>query len=66
MCNVLRKPLQYFLPTEADTILGECLADPIFDEVMMLWVRMTPHQRDAARVMVAGFLDPDAPRDRPH
>jgi hypothetical protein len=43
MCNVLRKPVQYFLPTHSDTVLGECLADPIFDELMMFYVRMTPN-----------------------
>jgi transcriptional regulator with XRE-family HTH domain len=57
LANVLRKPLQYFIPTEADTILGECLADTLFNEMMLFWVRMTPKQRHGVRTMVEGVVD---------
>jgi hypothetical protein len=57
MCNVLRKPIQYFLPTDADTVLGECLADPLFNETMMFWVRMTPKERNAMRAMAEAVVD---------
>jgi hypothetical protein len=57
MCNVLRKPLQYFVPSDSDTILGQCLADPRFNDVMMCWVRMTPKEQNAVRAMAEAVVD---------
>jgi hypothetical protein len=54
---VLRKPLQYFIPTEADTILGQCLADPRFNEVMTFWVRTSPKEQNAVRAMAEAVVD---------